>query len=75
MEKIESRLGHSVAQWEKSIKSRQDISFEEMSLYKGMVCGVTGYVLIDQLTVKAKWFWDGRCFIGGKRARQFDIKF
>ncbi len=73
MERINSITSYTIAQWEQAIANRNDISFDEMKLHKGLVCGVSGTIAANNKRYSVKWLHDGRCFYQGKRARQYDI--
>ncbi len=73
MIKINAVSGYSIAQWEQAISNRNEITFDEMKLHKGLVCGVFGTIAANNKQYRVKWLHDGRCFYHGKRARQYDI--
>lgn len=63
----------SIADWERAIKSRPDIQFEEIRLKNNSVIAVNGFFLINGKHRRAQWTYDGRCYHGGRRLKSFDI--
>lgn len=62
-----------IAEWERAIKSRPEIEFEEFRLQNKSVIAVNGFILINGKHRRAQWTYDGRCYHDGKRMESFDI--
>lgn len=62
-----------IADWERAIKSRPDIEFEEIRLKNNSVIAVNGFILFNGKHRRAQWTYDGRCYHDGRRMKSFDI--
>lgn len=63
----------SLSSWTDSIRSRQDIMFDEVKYFRGSVCGVYGRIIYRDREYKVVWVYDGKCFYKGRRLPKYDI--
>ena len=66
---------HRVADWERVIKSRENVIYTEMLLDEGFVREVRGIVKVAGDEFPVVWRYDGACFYSGLRIPMFDIQF
>lgn len=64
---------YPIADWERAIKSRPDIEFDEIRLKNKSVIAVNGFIRLNDKHRRAQWTYDGRCYHEGRRMKSFDI--
>lgn len=76
MQKRKDITPHTLEEWERALYLYcGKVAIEEFKLRKSIVVCADGAVNANDKWYSAQWSFSGKCYIKGRRAREYDIIF